>query len=151
MEARVLGPTSTVSHLTVREAVGVSREATIQEAAQAMRLASVSSLLVDGGVAIVTERDLARAAAAGIGPDGPITEVLSINPIRVDEDLSVVDAAAMMLNRDVRHLVVDFADGSTGVISLRDVMAVLLQMTSPQVWMATLRFAVTAPPESWLG
>ena len=45
----------------------------------------------------------------------------------------------------------DGDDGTVSVLSLREVMAVLLQMTTPHLWLATLRVAVSTPPESWLG
>jgi acetyl-CoA synthetase len=116
-----------------------------------MREANVSSVLVGDGAAMATERDLARALAAGMGPDEPITTVASAYPVRVPADTSVVDAAALMLNEEIRHLLIDGDDGTVSVLSLREVMAVLLQMASPHRWLATLRVAVSTPPESWLG
>ena len=116
-----------------------------------MRSANVSSVLVGDGVALATERDLARALAAGMAPDDPITAVTSTDPVRVSAETSVVDAAALMLNEEIRHLLIDGADGTVSVVSLREVMAVLLQMATPHLWLATLRLAVSSPPESWIG
>lgn len=55
-----------------------------------------------------------------------------------------------MLNEHVRHLVVE-VDGRLGVVSLRDVAAVLLQGADPHLWLASLRVAVEAPTKTWLG
>ena len=55
-----------------------------------------------------------------------------------------------MLNQGVRHLVVAFPDRDA-VVSLRDVMAVLLQATDPHLWLTQLRVAVEVPAEIWLG
>lgn len=63
---------------------------------------------------------------------------------------SVVDACAVMLNEEVRHLLVD-VDGALGVLSLRDVAAVLLQTAEPHIWLASLRVAIDTPAEIWLG
>ena len=116
-----------------------------------MREANISSVLVGDGGAIVTERDLAEGLCAGLGPGDPITAVLTINPIRVPADTTVVDAAALMLNKEIRHLVVDWVDGSIGIISFREVLAVLLENVTPQLWLATLSVAVNSPPDLWLG
>lgn len=42
-------------------------------------------------------------------------------------------------------------DGTAGVVSLRAVMAVLLQAVKPDLWLATLRVTFQAPAEMWLG
>ena len=65
--------------------------------------------------------------------------------------MPIVDAAALMLNEEVRHLVVDFPGGNVGVISLRDIAAVLLQTASPHIWLSMLRVAVEEPTSAWLG
>jgi hypothetical protein len=33
----------------------------------------------------------------------------------------------MMLNQEVRHLIIELSDGPAGIVSLRQIMAVLLQ------------------------
>jgi CBS domain-containing protein len=151
MEAKVLGPSADIRHLMVREPVRVPIGSSLRESASIMRGAGVSAVLLGDGAAIATERDLTSALAAGMGPDESIAAVASTNPIRVPEHTSVTEAAALMLNQEIRHLVVDGADGRVSIISFREVMAVLLDMASPHVWLATLRVAVAAPPESWLG
>ena len=135
----------------IRSPVRVPAQCSVREVACVMREANVSSVLVGERDAIATERDLATALAAGLGPGDPITAVVSANPIRVPGETSVVDAAALMLNQEIRHLVVDLGDGEVAVLSFRELMAVLLQMASPQLWLATLRIAVSSPPECWLG
>jgi hypothetical protein len=47
-----------------------------------------------------------------------------------------------MLNQEVRNLVVDCPGGIEAVVSLRTVMAVLLQMASPDLWLTRLRVAL---------
>jgi signal-transduction protein with cAMP-binding, CBS, and nucleotidyltransferase domain len=115
-----------------------------------MRNANVSSVLVGPERHIATERDLTRALAAGLRPEEPIGTVAS-HPICVPANTSVVDAAALMLNQEIRHLVIEGCAEGLAVVSLRDVMAVLLQAVTPHIWLERLRVAVSAPPETWLG
>jgi signal-transduction protein with cAMP-binding, CBS, and nucleotidyltransferase domain len=116
-----------------------------------MRQANVSSVLVGTHGAIATERDLTRALAAGLSSDDPIATVASQDPVRIGALIPLVDAAALMLNEEIRHLIIEFADGREGVVSLRDIVAVLLQTASPELWLTSLRLAVQPPTELWLG
>ena len=56
-----------------------------------------------------------------------------------------------MLRHEIRHLVVTDSGDVLGIVSLREVMAVLLQALDPAVWVATLRAALTTHTEIWLG
>jgi signal-transduction protein with cAMP-binding, CBS, and nucleotidyltransferase domain len=116
-----------------------------------MRHANVSSVLVGTQGAIATERDLTRALAAGMSSDEPIATVASRDPVRLGALIPLVDAAALMLNEEIRHLIVEFPDGREGVVSLRYIVAVLLQAASPTLWLTSLRLAIEAPAEIWLG
>ncbi len=75
----------------------------------------------------------------------------SRDPVRVSALIPLVDAAALMLTEEIRHLVIEFPDGRDGVVSLRDVVAVLLQTANPQLWVTSLRLAIETPSEIWLG
>jgi CBS domain-containing protein len=148
---RATDATSPLSALVCRPAVCVPSDSSLHEAAQAMRDAGVSALLVDRGTGIVTERDLARALAAGCQPADPVASAVTPHPITCDPSTGVVDAAALMLNEQVRHLVVELPGGGLGVVSIRDVLAVLLQAADHRVWLTSLRVAVEAPTDIWLG
>jgi acetyl-CoA synthetase len=143
---------SAVSQLVTRPAVHVSSEDSLTLASQTMRVNNVSAALVGPGhTAIVTERDLARAVAAEYPADTPVGTIATPLPLAISGDTEVVEAAALMLNQDVRHLVVELRDGSPGIISIRDIMAVLLQAARPDIWLSSLRVRVEIPSESWLG
>ena len=147
----VCGPQSEVGRLVVRSAVRVPERTSLHDTAVAMRAANVSSALVFDSHAIVTERDLVVAWARGLSADDPVDVVASHHPLVVSHDLPIVEAAALMLNREVRHLIVLMADGHAGVVSLRDVMAVLLQAVKPELWLATMRISFGSSPDIWLG
>jgi CBS domain-containing protein len=151
MKTRVTDARSPVGRLVNREPVCVDSGATLAEAAAVMRSANVSSVLIEAGDTIATERDLTRALAAGLSGDESILTVASRDPVRVGASIPVVDAAALMLNDEIRHLIVEFSDGRRGIVSLRDVVAVLLQTANPELWLTSLRVAVQGPTEIWLG
>jgi CBS domain-containing protein len=151
MTAVVVHLHSPVSVLVQKPAPRISPETTITGASQVMRSRACSALLVGRGPgAIVTERDLARALAAEYPADLPVGDIASPLPVRVPGTEDVLSAAAVMLNEEIRHLVVDLPDGGQGVVSLRQIMAVLLQAAQPEPWLAALRVRVDLP-EMWLG
>lgn len=116
-----------LAELTLRPPVGVSREATIREAAAAMEEAQVSSVLLGGHPAwLVTEHDLVGALAAGLDPDEP-GQVATRSPVWATTTTTVGDAAAMMAKHCVQHLLVQTADGElVGVLSRREALRQLL-------------------------
>lgn len=147
-DSTFVAPDSPVGTLVSRAAIGICGSATLAEAGRVMRDEDVSSLLVDGGEAVVTERDITRGIGAGAVPDEPVRYVATSNPLIVDWALPIGQCAAIMLSEGVRHVVVSMPDSSPGVVSLRAVATVLLQHVSPQAWGG--RLASTAP-ENWLG
>lgn len=147
----VSSPAMAVGRLVVRPAVMVEPEWTLAEVARVLREENVSSALVGGPGAIVTERDLAGAWERGMRPDDPIGPLATLNPVTIRESMPIAEAAATMLNQDIRHVVVVTADGDIGVVSLRALMAVLLQAVQPELWLATLRVSFSEPPELFLG
>jgi citrate synthase len=91
-----------------------------------MRRRDVSSSVVvhDGAViGILTERDLARAVAAGAAPDvTPVASWMTPEPVTASPESEVPAALERMLDRNVRHLPV-CRDGSlVGTLSLRQVV-----------------------------
>lgn len=150
MRLRVLHPHSPIESLVGRPAVRVHSDDSLAIAGRVMRSHNVSAALVGAGHrAIVTERDITRAVAEDHLPDAPVSEVATPLPVTVSGEMTVVAAAAVMLNQEVRHLVVESPDGTVGIVSIRDVMAVLLQSTHPELWLASLRMKLDVPIEAW--
>jgi CBS domain-containing protein len=144
---------SPVSSLVSRPVVRVHSDDSLTLVSQVMRSKNVSAALVGPGhAAIVTERDLTRALAAEYPADTPVGRVATPLPQSVPGNTDILDAAALMINHEVRHLIVQLPEGSEGVVSIRDVMAVLLQAAKPEVWLSSLKVKVEIPnPEAWLG
>ena len=117
-----------VGSLSLRPVVRVPAGASLQEAARVLRGANVSSALVgDGPRRIVTERDLCRALAEGLGPSDAVASVVQHIPVWATTTSQVFDVAVMMLQHQVRHLVVVSPAGEeAGIVSMRDVLALVL-------------------------
>lgn len=151
MAATWLTPDSPIAVVVRRPTVTVESSASIGETADVMREANVSAVLVGDTGAIVTERDLTVALARRLGPDAPVAEIGSLEPLRVPARTSVVDAARTMCEQHVRHLVVDLPGEPDGIVSLRDVVATLITASEPLAWTMALRHVGVVTSELWLG
>lgn len=141
-------PLVPVRELVAGPAVAVDRATSLREAARIMRSRRVSSLLVDHGKAIVTERDITRAIGAGGHPTETVETVATAAPIRVDSSLSVIAAGHVMLDEQVRHLVVTMSERWLGIVSMRDVVGFLLEQADRQMGVDP---PVEETSEYWMG
>jgi len=107
----------------------VGPQHTLQQAATRMvHHRTGAAVVLDGsfqGPAVVTERDLLRAVAAGLDPatayveDHMTGEVVTAAP-----DWPIPDAAAVMTKHGVRHVLVFEGSDLVGILSMRDVVRV---------------------------
>lgn len=115
--------------VVARSPVQVAPEATLRDVARAMADESIGAVLVhgrDGPVGIVSERDVVGAIAAGADPDAVgAAEVMTPELATIASDETVLAAANRMLTHDIRHLVVEKGAVTVGLVSIRDVLAVL--------------------------
>ena len=149
--APVVDPHTPVALLASRAAVTVPHRCSLADAVEVMKAEAVSSVLLEGRTGIVTERDLARAFGAGCSAMDPVEAIASRHPVTVPGDTTVIAAAGLMLNEQVRHLLVELHTGAVGVVSIRDLLAVLLQAVDSELWLTSLRVAIETPSEMWLG
>jgi CBS domain-containing protein len=123
-----------ITDLITRPAVFVWHTATIQEAAQVMREAGVSSLLVrdeDGALAgIVTDRDLRnRVLAVGRDPRQSVTLVMTDDPVTGRVDALAFEALIEMTARNIHHLPILDGECPVGIVTTTDL--VRLERTNP--------------------
>jgi CBS domain-containing protein len=104
-------------------------EETLRASAVRMWEQQTGSLLVMDGeqlAGIVTERDVLKAVARGKDVDAARTgDVMSRDVLTVSPDTPLHVAARVMASRWIRHLPVVDAGRVVGVVSLRDLVAVL--------------------------
>ena len=116
----------TLADLVTPNFITVAPEDTLGEVAEKMTTRNVGSVIVkDYGrlIGILTERDMLRAMAARVHTsDARVRQWMTADPITAPPDMTLEDAAQVMLDNGFRHLPV--VDGSTvlGVVSLRRVL-----------------------------
>jgi CBS domain-containing protein len=143
-----------IADLSLRPIVTIGPDEALRTAAQVMRTSNVSALVVnqpDTPVSILTERDLARAVAAGVDPATPVATMASPRPFTVPTDATAIDAATRMLCDGVRHLVVTHDNHAIGIVSIRDLLGALIQTLSPDAAHLMIRQVWCDMPENWLG
>ena len=112
--------------------VAVRPEETVQVAIARMLEENVGSVAVcdDGSlVGIFTERDVLRLAGqeGGLG-DARVGDVMTRTLYTVTPEDDVVDAAAIMGERRIRHLPVVQDGKLCGVVGIRDVLRILVEL-----------------------
>ncbi len=118
-----------VSEIMTGAAVIDHSDDTLAEAARKMWKQQTGSLRVMEGddlIGILTERDVLRAVASGTRLDEVrISEVMSKDVLTVGPQASLREAAKIMADRWIRHLPVVDGGKVVGVLSQRDLAAVL--------------------------
>jgi CBS domain-containing protein len=115
-----------ISQLMTSDVRTVSPQQPIQEAARFMLSEDAGAMPVCDGerlVGMVTDRDIAvRAVAEGLGPDTPVSQVMTGETLFCWDDEDVEDVAAKMSDAQVRRFpVVSRGDQRlVGIVSLGD-------------------------------
>jgi len=121
--------TDPLRHVMVWPVAVVEAEQTLTEVVEALAAEEVGALCVtENGVlvGIVSERDVVTHLAAGADPDHLTAgEVMSSDLVTVGPDDTVLDAARKMNDSQVRHLPVLESEDVAGIVSMRDLFAVL--------------------------
>ena len=119
-------PMGTLAEIVKPNYINVAPEDTLGEVAERMTNANIGAVIVrDHGrlIGILTERDMLRAMAARVHTsDARVRVWMTEDPITAPADMTLEDAAQVMLDNGFRHLPV--VDGETilGVVSLRRVL-----------------------------
>lgn len=113
----------------------VSTDATLGEAATAMVERGVGAVVVldrEAIAAILTERDVLRAVAAGEDGKAPITDWMTSHPDTIEPTDTTDHAASLMIHGGFRHLPVVEGGAVVGILSIRDLMKLALDDSSPR-------------------
>jgi CBS domain-containing protein len=124
-----------IGPLVSRQILTVVPADSIADAARQMTVRRVGSAIVmtDESPAIITERDVLRAAADGVDLGTATVEgYMTANAITAFEDSDLREAATRMAEGGFRHLIVLTRDGQVdGMLSIRDVLKALLLASEP--------------------
>jgi CBS domain-containing protein len=107
----------------------------LEEVTRAMVAKDVGAVLVldeDGLAGILTERDVMRAVADGLGPDTRVSDRMTPNPETLDASDTTDHAAMLMIHGGFRHLPVVEEGKVVGMLSIRDLMRIVLEDTVPR-------------------
>ncbi len=120
-----------VASIARHQVVTGGRSDTIRMLATKMRDAACSALLVEqrnGDQAIVTERDIVSALADGADPDVEwAVDVMTRAVHSVPPTATIAEAVELMNVAEIRHVMLDDGEGSLGMVSLRDLLAPLIE------------------------
>lgn len=120
------------------ELVSVAPTTTLRTVATVLTDHEVGAVVVqpslDTPAGIVSERDLAAALANGLDPDITIAvEVMTTELITVEPSESIDDAIARVLAHRIRHLAIVDGDEVVGLVSARDLLAILAAQALPGI------------------
>ena len=115
---------ATVADLMTKDVLTVEPSDTIGEAAEKMHDANVGAVVVVEDmvriVGIVTERDLMRAVAQRArAAEARVRLWMTENPLTIEPETTVEDAAKIMFDNNFRHLPVVKDGRPLGIVSLR--------------------------------
>lgn len=114
------------------DVVSATTHHTVRDLAQLMAENNCGAVVVtmrDGQVAIVTERDIVMCLASGQDSDDAwAVDAMSHPVLVVDPDDDIIDAAELMIEGGVRHLIVEDTENERiGVVSVRDLLEPLVE------------------------
>ena len=124
-----------VSEHMTRSLLTVPAGATLGEAAAAMAERGVGAVVVLEGetiAAILTERDVMKAVAAGHDGSAPVSDWMTRHPETIEPEDTTDHAASLMIHGGFRHLPVVEGGKVVGIVSIRDLMKVALDDRSPR-------------------
>ena len=126
---RTLSAADPVMRLVHRAPVWVHLDTTLRACARIMAEESIGAVLVRGPhdpTGVLSERDIIAAVASGAGVDAHLArDFMTADVDSVDEMATIGEAVAEMLRNEIRHLAVSRGDHTIGLISMRDLLAVL--------------------------
>jgi CBS domain-containing protein len=115
-----------VGSLVGDEVVTVAPDASVREVAESLTANEVGVVAVglqDRPIAVVSERDIARAVAQSRDPDGTTAiDIAHRELVWCDASAPIRDVAAEMMDRYVRHVLVEENGALVGVVSARDLL-----------------------------
>ena len=121
--------------MTVR-IVSVAPSTTVHEAITRMLEEGIGAVAVCDGprlVGLFTERDVLRIAGEGSAfHDLTMDAVMTPRPLTVSPEDDILDAAALMAAKRIRHLPVCQGDFLVGMVGIRDLMGRLVEEVSRQ-------------------
>ncbi|MHC1789623.1 CBS domain-containing protein [Solidesulfovibrio sp.] len=126
-----------------RGLVSVPRGTDLRRTARVMEEAAVGSVLVREAagavIGIVTDRDLRRAVARGLGLDAPVETLMSAPVAAIAAETPCFEALSRMTESGIRHLLVTDRGEPAGMVTANDLL--LAHGRSPMALLRAIRRA----------
>ncbi len=123
-----------ISTITGDPVARVAADATLADVAKAMVARDVGAIVVGDDArpaALVSERDIVRVVAAGKDPaTAPAIAVASTKLVWCDAEATVDQVAARMMDRYIRHVLVERDGVLAGIVSARDLLGIYTDFDS---------------------
>lgn len=117
---------SSVARLIGDTVIRIPRGATLADAARVLTGSEIGAVLIgdeDRPQALVSERDLVHAVAAGRDPVvTPAVDVASTDLVWCDIGSTVDEVAMEMMDQYIRHVLVEEDGALVGIVSARDLL-----------------------------
>ena len=126
---------SVIAEHMSKELLRAAPDESIAEAAQHMVARGVGAVLIMDGdrlEGILTERDILKAVAVGLSDSVRVRDWMTRNPETIEASDSTGHAAALMIHGGFRHLPVLDGGAVVGIVSIRDLVRVTLDDSSPR-------------------
>lgn len=124
-----------INEIATRQVIGVAADDSLRAAAKHLADDEIGALIVfdsTGEAGIFSERDLTRAVADGVDLDDTgVEEYMTESPVHLDEKASIDEAIRAMTEHAIRHVPVSRGDAVIGMISARDILAVVSRVGVP--------------------
>jgi CBS domain-containing protein len=118
-----------------RDLLAVEPGLPLTEVADRMVARDVGAVLVlenERLVGILTERDVLRAVAGGLDEGTVVADWMTRDPETMEPDEPIRQAAVLMIHGGFRHLPIVEGERVVGMLSIRDLMRVVLEDSSPR-------------------
>lgn len=117
-----------VSTVTGDPVTRVAADATIADVAEALAKNDVGAIVVGDDkrpAALISERDVVRVVAEGRDPAAVrARDVASKTLVWCDANATIDEVAARMMDRYIRHILVEHDGALVGIVSARDLLGV---------------------------
>lgn len=125
-----------ISLITGDPVARVAADATVADVAQAMVDSDVGAIVVGDDArpaALVSERDIVRTVAAGKDPAAVrASDVATTKLVWCSADATVAEVANRMMERYIRHILVEHDGALYGIVSARDLLGVYSADSGPE-------------------
>jgi CBS domain-containing protein len=129
-------PADPIQKIMTKRLVEVHAEESLRLVAQELAADEVGTVLVSAPgrpAGLISERDLVTILASGGDLDNrQAADIMTTDLVAAEPGDSIASVGRLMREAGVRHIVVRDGDAVVGLVSIRDVLAVLLASVDPR-------------------